>query len=669
MTDVSKMTKVDKILPVADRISFLEYCADKYETDGTSPISDKDYDIEYYALEAIEPNNAFFSKVGGWDKDHIYGTAVPHDVIMGSLSKCPDIPAFQYFLEQNYSGKCPSFVVQHKIDGSSLSLIYDNGKLVRATTRGDGVNGIDITANAVYIRGVKTTIDCKERVEIRGEVYKNRQDFYKTWHTSVGGAYANPRNFTAGSVNQKDAKVTKERGLDLIAYEVVQKDFELETEKNEWLKNQGFVTLNRSTRILKDGLAQKDIIKAVEYYMAKIDRDKLTYDIDGVVVKLNDVEDAKSMGYTAGGRKPKANRAVKFPAEEKETILIGIETNVGRTGSLTPVALLKPVELGGAMISRATLHNFGMLSEGQLKIGARVSIAKKGDIIPQIVEVKKNGDTDVNIPTECPCCGEPVVWTSTKVDLICENASCLAQLNKRIEHWFKKLGVKGFASKTIGRLTNPEDLIWEGKPIIQSLPEMYYMLDNDRRSEHPFRKYKYLAEQLGEKTYDNLKSAVKSVEEVSLSKFIESLGIGQVGTLSKEIVAIAPTIEDIDKLTVDDLVKIDKFAGKKSVTFVKGWKSVRGEIKLLLRHIKIVEVKQASDKFNGKTFCFTGSFDAPTRKEMEAMVPDNGGRVSSVSKKLTALVFDGETTKGKYQKAKDLGVDIISQDDFLTLLK
>jgi len=212
-------------------------------------------------------------------------------------------------------------------------------------------------------------------------------------------------------------------------------------------------------------------------------------------------------------------------------------------------------------------------------------------------------------------------------------------------------------------------MTWDAKPIISSIVEMYYMIDNDRVTEHPFRKYAYLKVNLGEKTYDNLLASVKSVQEVTLPVFIEALGIANIGSSSIDIAAIAPTVDDIDKLTVDDLLKIDGFGVAKANSFVNSWKTRRNDIRRILKYITIKQSKQASDKLKGKKFCFTGSFDSPTRSEMEKMVGENGGKLSSVSKELTALVFDGETMKGKYEKATDLKVPIITQEEFLAMIK
>ena len=662
--------KIDKSQSIDKRIEFLRFCAKMYESNGTSPISDKEYDSEYYELEQLDPENSFFSEVGGEIDEHIYGTLVKHDIKMGSLSKCPDIDSFREWLKNTFKGKIPSLILQHKIDGLSLSLLYRDGKLVRALTRGDGEQGVDVTLNAEHVIGVSKTLGNKEEIEIRGECYKNRQDFYKTWHTSVGGKYANPRNFSAGSLNQKDPEETKKRGLSFIAYEALRNDFQTEVGKNLFIASLGFDHLwerGVSSKI-KGGLTIDEVCAAVNSYMKAIDRADLPYDIDGIVVKIDDIAVAKKMGTTAGGKKPKSSRAVKFPPEEKETILENVVSNVGRTGVIVPVAHLKPVELGGAMISKATLHNWGALvGTDAVRIGAKVVIAKKGDIIPQIVGIKSNGDKKIDVPTHCPGCGEDLEWDSNKVNIVCTNNLCVSQLNGRIEHWFKKIGTKGIGPGIIKRLTNIDELEWDGKPIISSLAEMYYMMDNDRKTEHPFRKYNYLKENLGEKNYQNIVDSIHSVKEVTLSTFIQAQGIGQIGRMADELVVIAPTIEDIDKLSVGAIVKLDGFAEKKATSFVNGWKQVRKETSTILKHVKIKKEEVASDVLNGKKFCFTGSFEQP-RKHYQDLVTANGGKVASSVGKDTILVWDGEEQGSKLKKAQSGGNKIISVDDFMKMI-
>lgn len=668
--DVTKLTAVDNTLPIEDRISFLRHCSKTYEV-GQSAISDAEYDREYYAvcewLEENDSENDFLNEVGG---EHVYGAKIKHAVIMGSLSKSLDVKQFEDWLRKTYTDTSNlSFVLQHKIDGLSFGLTYDNGKLVRAVTRGDGEEGVDVTSNAVYVSGVRKTISYQGLVEVRGECYKDRKDFYKNWHTSVReNGYANPRNFAAGAINQKDATVTKERGVSFIAYEVVQKDFATEREKMEFLEKNGFPTLRMSTKWTKRGVSRTSIVKAADVYMKSIDRKKLPYDIDGVVFKVDDINLGKKMGSVSKGRKPKSARAIKFAPEESiPTPILSIEPNVGRTGKIAPVGIVDPVELGGAMIRRVSLHNYGALRGGDITIGSKVIIAKKGDIIPQIVKVVSKGPSPVVIPTVCPSCGEPLKWNSTDTDLICENYNCLAQLNAKIDNWFKKIGVKGIGVGTISKLTDPDLIKWEGKPIVGSLPEMYFMLDNDRRSDHPFRKYNYLKEFFGEKAYENIIKSVKSVEEVPLHTFIEALGIAKIGSMAKDLVDIAPSVEEINDLKVSDIEALPGFGSVKAENFVEGWEEAKGEIKLLLRYVKAVKEEASSDILAGKKFCFTGSF-SQKRTELQKIVVDNGGKCGSVGKG-TILVHDGQIQGGKYDKAVNLKCEIILEDDFHALLE
>jgi DNA ligase (NAD+) len=406
--------------------------------------------------------------------------------------------------------------------------------------------------------------------------------------------------------------------------------------------------------------------------MKAIDRKNLPYDIDGVVFKLDNIDLVAQMGSVSKGRKPKANRAIKFPAEESTpTPITSIEANVGRTGKIAPVGIVDPVDLGGAMIRRVSLHNYGALLKGNLRIGSQVIIAKKGDIIPQIVKVIGNGTQDIEIPTECPSCQEKLKWTENdageKVDLFCYNYSCIAQLNSKIDNWFKKIGVKGIGIGTISKLTDQDLIEWEGKPIIGSLPEMYYMLDNDRRSDHPFRKYAFLKEFLGEKTYDNIIKSVKSVKEIPLHTFIEALGIAKIGSMSKDLVGIAPSMKEIGALTVADVEAIPRFGSVKADNFVKGWKDSYPEIHLLKKYVVPVIEELDSELLLGKKFCFTGSFSVG-RKDLEKQVQANGGKCGSVGKD-TILVWDGAMTGSKYDKAVKLKCEILSEDEFSALLE
>jgi DNA ligase (NAD+) len=626
------------------RIAYLKLCSNDYYTTGKSELTDAEYDVEYDALKDLAPTHTFFGEVGGIDESHLYGTKVQHEVVMGSLNKSKDVDDFLMWLQATYK-ETIEVVLQHKVDGLSLGCTYKNGMLQRAVTRGDGITGVDVTPNAKFVQGVLPTIDSKDKVEVRGECYKDRQDFYRDW----AGEYANPRNFTAGSINQKNPKVTEERGLSFVAYEVVGKDFATETQKLKFIMDNGFINLRESTKKITGDV--KEVAAGVKQYMDAIDRSKLPYDIDGIVVKINDIKKAKALGSTNEGKRPRANRAVKFACEQRVTSVVDIEWNIGRTGQLTPVGLLKPVELGGTIVKRVSLHNIKFMSELKLRPNAKVLLQKSGDIIPYVVKMVQDGSGQFRLPSHCPSCNSILEWDETKTTKWCHSSSCPAQLASTIEHWFKKLGVKGIGSGIIEKLL--------GSATVNSIADMY---DLERHAPD-------LSELFGAKAFQNIVESVNSVREVSLAKFIESLGIGQIGRMSKDIAAIAPTVDKIDALKVSDIATLDGFAETKAKSFVNGWQQQRKEIEKLLKHISLIEVKADSNRLTGKKFCFTGSFDNPKRKDMEASVEANGGNLSSVSKNLTALVWDGEMQGSKIDKAKKLGIKIINQQQFLDMLK
>lgn len=623
---------------IEDRIAYLQKCAKDYYNNGKSELTDAEYDAEYDALQELVPDNPFFQEVGAEGETHIYGTKVKHQVIMGSLHKSKNVSDFLTWLKSVYSGEI-EVVLQHKVDGLSLGCIYQDGKLVSAVTRGDGITGVDVTPNAKFVYGVKETIAYTGEVEVRGEVYKDKKDFYKNW----AGEYANPRNFTAGSLNQKDPQITKDRQLSFIAYEVVRKDFSHETWKLKWLVDNGFETLSTVTKKVTGDLDK--VAKAVKYYMDSIDRANLPYDIDGIVVKLNDIKKAKALGTTSEGKRPKANRAVKFPCEQKVATLRDIEWNIGRTGQLTPVGLLEPVELAGTTVKRVSLHNIKNIRTLQLRPGAQVLLQKSGDIIPYVVRKIADGQGKFSMPANCPSCGTVLEWDAEQVTKWCTGTSCPAQMASSIEHWFKKLGVKGVGPAII------ETLLQKGS--VKSISDMYNLQD--------------MSSVFGDKAFKNIKDAVNSVKEITLAKFIEALGIGQIGTMAKDIVGVAPTIEDVDKLTVADIVKIEGFADTKASSFINGWKGQRQEIDKILQSVKIVQPKRDSNKLNGKMFCITGTL-SKGRKEFQDLIESNGGKFSSsVSSKLDYLIC-GEDCGSKKEKAEKAGVAIISENDFIKLL-
>jgi DNA ligase (NAD+) len=644
---------VNKDLPIEQRINFLKYCAERYENFGDSPISDTEYDEEYYAIQKLDPSNDFFKSVGG-DIGRV-DNLVKHDIVMGSLLKARDLTEFEEWYLKTFSNKTVVFCLEPKMDGLALSLKYKDGKLVRAATRGDGEKGMDVTKNALYIKDIPSTIDVKTEVEIRGEVYKQKQDFYKRWHIGVGGEYKNPRAFASGSINQpKNPSITGERELNFVSYKVIG-PYDSYVREVELLENNGFKTFE--ARKFYTCNSAKEAVEYVGNFMKGLNRSQLPFEIDGVVFKLDSKNESEKLGYIDDGRKAKSNIAIKYPPSVAETILIGIEANVGRTGNVTPVGLLKPVELDGSTISRVTLHNYGSLLGGKLKIGSRVSIAKKGDIIPQIVDIIDSNGEPIVFPSVCPKCVASVAWDDTQTNLICTNEMCPAKINKKIEYWFKSLGVKGIGPAIIDRITSKVTQITD----LGIFYEAFY---------NPGPKAKaFLNKEFGEKSAENIIDSIRSINKIPIDLFVQSLGFEQIGKMAKDITSLAGSIEAISNLTISDITALSGFAETKATYFVKSWKARAEEISTILKYISIEKVEKNSNVLDGQSFCFTGSFSNPTRKEMESMVEKNGGKLSSVSKNLSYLVADGEINGSKIVKAKQLGVVVLTQTEFLDKLK
>ena len=634
------MSKID------DKISYLRECAKMYEA-GKPIITDGEYDTLYNNAKAEDPQNSYFNESGAEiDEEHIYGKKIKHKVVFGSLNKCANIDEFSKFVSSTYKDtKSLEFVVQFKIDGLSLGCVFNKtGKLDIITTRGNSRGeGVDVTNNGRVVDGVPETVKCNEEVEVRGECYKDREDFYANWV----GEYENPRSFASGSLNQIDSNVTKERGLSFVAYEIVRKEFDTETEKIKFLTDNKFNTLAKSTLIIKNS-SPEEVVKKVKKFMDDIDRSKLPYALDGVVVKINDLSIKEEMGYTGEGRYSRSNVAIKFPLEQAETTLEDIELDTGKTGKISFVAILEPIRLNETTVTRATLYNAMFVETNKLTIGCKVLIQKGGEIIPTLVRKVSDGknSTPFILPTKCPSCGEKLERTESGIDLVCLNPTCPAQLSRVIEYHFKTFGIKGLGSSTIDTLIE--------KKYVTYISDMYDLKKHTKE----------LSAIFGDKAFANIVKAIDGVSEVVLSEFIESLSIACIGSMSKLITNIYPTIKDIDGLKAEDIRAIKGFGSVKSESFVDGWKKMRPEITKLLTYIKI-KAKEAnvSNKLSGKSFCITGTLSRP-RNEIQKIIESNGGKVSgSVSAKLDYLIC-GDEAGSKKDKAEKLGVKVISEKDF-----
>jgi DNA ligase (NAD+) len=647
--------KVDTSLTIEERKAFLEQEANNYET-GASNISDFEWDTEYRAVQEIDPS---FSITGGKSENH-YAEQYTHEYEMGSLFKDPNPEEFAIWFAKTYPiTDGLKAIIDLKIDGCSICCHYDgNGDLVRVVSRGDGVIGC-IMPHGEHIKGVLKKIKATgDPIEIKGECYKNQQDFEtEGWSLE----YANVRNFVSPVTTLKDKADVIKKGYSFVAYEIRGKKFATELEKINFLSELGFETLKDSLiEIDCHGKTADDIAKIVKDYMESFDRETLKYAIDGVVFKNLSIPAGEALGVT--NRRPKSSRAIKFPTEQKDTLLLDIQWQMGRVGSLTPVGLLEPVQLAGTTVKRVSLYNLKELDRlGITHYGCTLKVEKAGDIIPKVISKTDNGKefTPINIPDFCPICDGELVMDDNGVTKWCHYELCAAKVSKNIDHWFKKLNVKGIGEGIINRLCDMETNSFD-EPLVSSISSMYNL-------EH----YKSeLGDSFGVKATDNILKAVNSVKEVTLGTFIECLGVAQIGRMSHDIADLAQTIDGVDKLTVSDIVALDGFSDIKANKFVTGWSSIRGEIDRILKHITIVEPKApAGNALDGMKLCFTGSFSNPTRKEMEKMAIEHGGKKGSVGKSLSYLVWDGTIEGNKMTKARDLGLNIISQEEFLEMLK
>ena len=645
-----KNKKRKKEKTIDERINYLRECDKKYEIGERSPLTDAEYDVEYNELKNLVPDHEYFLEVGGEvDFDSTHGAIIEHENVMGSLNKCHNVDDVIKWLE-NTVVNINSFIIQPKIDGLSISCIYKNGILKKAVTRGDGYKGIDVTKNFQHVEGIPFKIKYKRDVEIRGECYKDKKDFFNNWV----GEYVNPRNFASGSLNQKDPTITKERNLSFIAYNILTKDFDDEYDKIKFLRDNNFKTfMENEICLINDCSSNNDKCNKVFEYMNNLDRKNLSYEIDGVVIKVKNINKAKEIGSTDGGRKPKHSMAVKYPAEQIETTLKDIEFNVGRTGSITIVGILDPVQLSGTSVKRVSLHNFKFIKEMGLKLNSKILIQKSGDIIPYVVKKTEDGNKDIPIPAVCPSCKDSSLeWDENNVTLHCVNTSCSSVLALRIDYWLKTIGVKGIGKAIVERMINKDESI----DSIYTFYESVFVKDDEWK------------EEFGKKAYQNIKESLSNIKDIPLDLFIKALGIDHIGSMSRDIVFIAPSIKEINDLTVKDISELEGFGTKKAESFVSSWKKMQKDIAFLSGRWINIKEPDIGNKLKGIKFCFTGSFSNPNRKEMEKIVEENGGKCCSVSKNLDYLVWDGEISGEKYNKAIQYNVNIIYKQDFLNML-
>mgnify|MGYP004641260543 FL=1 len=638
----------------------------RYYVENENDIEDYEYDMLMRELKSIEEEypelltaDSPTHRVGGTADKNMF-SSVTHIVKMESLQDAFDKSEVLDF-DRKVKEVCPdtTYVVEPKIDGLSVSLEYSNGVISRGSTRGDGVTGEDITANLKTVRSIPLSL--KEKlpfIEVRGEVYMPKEKFFeivKKQELNEEKPFKNPRNAAAGSLRQKDPKITSQRGLDIFVFNIQQidgKDLQTHKQSLDYIKSLGFKTIPFYNEFdnIDDVIKELDRIGSI--------RGTLPFDIDGAVIKVNRFDQREKLGSTA--KCPKWALAWKYPPEEKQTKLIDIEINVGRTGVLTPTAVFEPVLVAGSTVSRATLHNEDFIKEKGIRIGDTVIIRKAGDIIPEVLEVSKHAENSepYKMPDVCPSCGEKVTREAGEAAIRCNNPDCPAQLLRMLIHFCSRdaMDIEGLGDANLELLVN------EG--MLKTAADIY-KLDFDRVAEF---------ERLGKKSADNLKKAVEKSKENDLGKLIFALGIRHIGQKAAKL--LADRFQDMDGIisaSKDDILSIDGYGeimAESVVDFFSHPQAIE-----LIDDLKAAGLNMRSEKkvidnrFEGKTFVLTGTLSQFTRTQASEIIETYGGKTSSSVSKKTDFVLAGEAAGSKLQKAQDLGVKIISEDEFSAMIK
>ena len=642
----------------------IEYHNNKYYNEDSPEISDFEYDLLLRELENLEieypelvTEDSPTQKVGGTAGPSF--NPVVHEIPMESLhDSFSEEEIYDFDKRVRVLVEAPEYVVEPKIDGLSVSVEYANGVLFRASTRGDGLTGEDITENLRTIKSLPKKIeDAPEFLEARGEVYmstKNFMELVKQQELREEKPFKNPRNAAAGSLRQKSSEVTASRNLDIFIFNIQQikgKTLKTHKESLDYLKTLG-LPVTPSYPCFND---IEDVLSEIRRIGEE--RGNLPFQTDGAVVKVNSFKEREQIGRTS--KFPKWAEAFKYPPEQKETRLLNIEVNVGRTGVLTPTAILEPVFLAGTTVSRATLHNQDFISEKGICIGDTVIVRKAGEIIPEVIEVKRHEDGAVpfEMPKFCPSCSSPVVREDDEAAIRCENTECPAQLLRHLIHFVSRdaMDIEGLGPSLLERLVAEKMIL---------SPADIYSLDIDRIQN---------MERMGKKSAENLNHAIEKSKTAGLSRLLFALGIRHVGKAASKLLAKHfGSIDEILKVdSAEAFSSIDGF-GDVMAQSVLSYFSLEKTKNLIdkLREQGVVvteKIKQTSDLLSGKTFVLTGTLPHYTRDQMKTIIEDHGGKVSGSVSKRTSYLLAGEDGGSKLLKAQNLGIEIISENEFFTM--
>lgn len=647
-----------------------------YENDSPE-ITDFEYDEYMRELTALEQEFPIYltpdsptQKVGGVPSQR-FGK-VTHRNVMQSLAN-----AFSYGEIREFTARVrrslreagveedPGFVVEQKIDGLSVSIEYENGELIRASTRGDGVVGEDITPNIRAVRSLpKSLADPVAFLEVRGEVYMPFSAFMRTNELAELNRekiFSNPRNAAAGSLRQLDASITAERGLEVFLFNIQEidgKSFSLHSESLIYLQSLGF-TASPGFRVCK---SDEEIWQAVTDIGES--RGELPYGIDGAVIKLDRIEHRSYLGQTS--KVPRWAVAFKYPPEQKETRLLRIDVQVGRTGKLTPVAILEPVRIAGSTVARATLNNEDYIHDKDIREGDMVILMKAGDVIPAVLQVvpeKRPSDSrSFVMPTSCPVCGAPVYREPGEAASRCTGAECPAQLFRHLVHFVSKdaLSIDGMGPAMIEILLD-QNLITSVADIFTLHEKRDRLLELDR---------------MGPKSVSNLLASIEKAKQCSLDRLLVALGIRNIGTAAARVLAANfRHIHDLAEADVFALATLPDFGMLTAQSVVDFFASEQTKhlISLLEANgVKLdggIATEKTDDRFHDLTFVLTGTLPTMTREEASARILSHGGNVSTSVSKKTSYVLAGDQAGSKLTKAQNLGVRILSEDEFLRLLE
>ncbi|HEY47671.1 MAG: aromatic ring-opening dioxygenase LigA [Anaerolineae bacterium SM23_ 63] len=665
----------DRAEELRQQINYHNY---RYHVLNSPVISDYEFDVLLRELQALENEHPEIitpdsptQRVGGQPAERF--ERVPHPAPILSLANAYDADEVRAWFERitklDDRVARTDFSVEPKLDGLTVVLHYEDGIFTMGSTRGDGEYGEDITSNLKTVRSLplripisESDIEVPRRLVVRGEAIILRNAFEemnKRLEQAGERTYVNPRNAASGALRQLDSRLTAARPISLLCYAIIEGEDSQPSRQSEiieYLKKMGFPVPEETHQC-------EDLERAISVgdEIARR-RDKLPYEADGVVIKINDLELAADLGFV--GKDPRGAIAYKFPAEVVTTVLQDIGVNVGRTGVITPYAILEPVEVGGVTVSQATLHNFDFIEEKDIRIGDRVLLKRAGEVIPYVigpvVEARKGDEQPYTLPQRCPSCGEPLEQLAGEVAVYCVNATCPAQLVRNVEHFASRgaMDIEGLGIRIARQLVEAG--------LISDVADLYQLTEDDLLTLEGF----------AEKKADNLLQAIATTRERSLSRLINALGIRGVGvTVAAELARRFQNMEALQAATQEELEGIEGIGPNIAAAIVDwmGQLSNRELIKKLqsagVWPTEGEGIRVAPGIFSGMTFVLTGKLPSLTRGEAKALIEQHGGRVSGSVSRRTSYVVAGESAGSKLDRALAFGVPVLNETSLLSLIE